>query len=435
MEAVMDAGSALYRTLWRWHFYAGLFVIPFILILSVTGAIYLFKPQTDRFEERAYQGLSIANAVSPDAQLDAAIAAFPGARFDSYRLPEIEGDAAMIHLGFGDAMRDVYVSPQGKVLGSADPDARISAFVHDLHGELQAGKWGGYAVELAGNWAIVMILTGLYLWWPARRGLAGVMWPRLGKRTFWRDIHAVTGFWVSGFALVLLVSGLPWTSVWGDGFDLVREKAGWVKDARDWRGGIHAEHDHAAMMAAEARGEGGVKLSAIVAKAKAERLAFPVLVSPPGKDMVWSVKSNAQNRPLRAVITYDMMTGVELSRSGFADKHVIDRIVGYGIAWHEGHLFGWVNQLIGLLTAIALFVMAISGFVLWRRRKSEEVLGAPPLPHVPARIGGVVVIILLLAALLPLLAVSLIILWLIERLILPRLPKISHWLGVARRSA
>jgi uncharacterized iron-regulated membrane protein len=151
MEAVMDARSALYRTLWRWHFYAALFVIPFILILSLTGAIYLFKPQTDRWEERAYQGLSIANAVSPDAQLDAAIAAFPGARFDSYRLPEIEGDAAMIHLGFGDAMRDVYVSPQGKVLGSADPDARISAFVHDLHGALQAGKWG----DMQSNWQAI----------------------------------------------------------------------------------------------------------------------------------------------------------------------------------------------------------------------------------------------------------------------------------------
>jgi len=25
------ATQSLYRTLWRWHFYAGLFVIPFVL--------------------------------------------------------------------------------------------------------------------------------------------------------------------------------------------------------------------------------------------------------------------------------------------------------------------------------------------------------------------------------------------------------------------
>lgn len=30
-----------YRAVWRWHFYAGLFVIPFILMLSVTGIIVM----------------------------------------------------------------------------------------------------------------------------------------------------------------------------------------------------------------------------------------------------------------------------------------------------------------------------------------------------------------------------------------------------------
>ncbi|GAB4424056.1 MAG: hypothetical protein OHK0015_02390 [Chloroflexi bacterium OHK40] len=39
--------SRLYRLIWRWHFYAGLFVVPFRLILAVTSIIYLFKPQID----------------------------------------------------------------------------------------------------------------------------------------------------------------------------------------------------------------------------------------------------------------------------------------------------------------------------------------------------------------------------------------------------
>ena len=52
----------LYRTIWRWHFYAGLLVIPFILMLSVTGAAYLFKPQLDRWEERDWRGLSVQDA-------------------------------------------------------------------------------------------------------------------------------------------------------------------------------------------------------------------------------------------------------------------------------------------------------------------------------------------------------------------------------------
>ena len=27
------ADTATYRTIWRWHFYAGLFVLPFVLLL------------------------------------------------------------------------------------------------------------------------------------------------------------------------------------------------------------------------------------------------------------------------------------------------------------------------------------------------------------------------------------------------------------------
>ena len=173
--------TALYRTIWRWHFYAGLFVIPFILILSVSGAIYLFKPQIDRWEERDFRGLGTAGAVSPDDQLDAALAAYPGARFHAYRLPEAPGDAAMIHLARGDdaGMVDVFVSPQGRVLGSVDPETRIAPTIARFHGSLFLGRLGDWLVELAASWTIVLILTGLYLWWPQGRAVAGVLWPRL----------------------------------------------------------------------------------------------------------------------------------------------------------------------------------------------------------------------------------------------------------------
>ncbi|MCB2015425.1 MAG: PepSY domain-containing protein [Sphingobium sp.] len=444
--------TALYRTIWRWHFYAGLFVLPFILILSLSGAAYLFKPQIDRWEERNYLALGTAGAVSANAQAAAALAAFPGARFYSYRLPRAEGDATMIHLGMPDgrSMRDVFVSPQGKVLGSIDPENRISALISKFHGSLMIGTLGDRLVELAASWAIVMILTGLYLWWPSGRGLAGILWPRigLGGRAFLKDLHAVTGFWVSGLALVLLLTGLPWAGVWGDAFRTLRAEMGWVQGAQNWKVGAgsghsqHAEHDHEAMLRQQAAGIPLTSLADMVAKARAEQMAFPVIVIAPGSPqpfgpptgMVWTVKSESQNRPLQRSVTYDMASGKELSRSGIADKHPIDRIINYGIAWHEGQLFGWINQLIGVLTAAALITLAASGFLMWRRRKPANGIGAPPLPA-QIKLRGIIAIILTLAALLPLLAASLMILWLIERLILPHFPHISAWLGMKEPTA
>jgi uncharacterized iron-regulated membrane protein len=340
-------------------------------------------------------------------------------------------------------MRDVYVSPQGKVLGSVDPESRISATVSRIHGSLLIGRVGDWIVELAACWAIVMILTGLYMWWPRGQGLRGVIWPRLGKgkRIFLRDLHAVTGFWVSGLALVLLTTGLPWASVWGDAFRVARAELGLVQGAQDWKTGTHAphaEHDHDAMMKMQAAGIPLVGLSDMVAKAKLEDLPHPVFVKPPGAPerfgpptpMAWTIKSESQNRPLNRKITYDVATGKELSRTSFADKHVIDQAVNYGIAWHEGQLFGWINQLVGVLSALGLITLVISGFMIWRRRKPVDALGAPIAPAVPQKIRGVVVIIAVMAILLPLLAISLLALWLFDRLLLPRLPAFAIWLGV-----
>ena len=158
----------------------------------------------------------------------------------------------------------------------------------------------------------------------------------------------------------------------------------------------------------------------------------PVLIEPPGKrSAAWTVKSDAQNRPLRVTITYDAASGAERSRKSFADRPLADRVVGYGVAWHEGQLFGWVNQAIGVFTALALLTLMVSGFVLWRRRKPNDRLGAPPLSDIPPRIGGVVSITLLLAVFLPLLALSLILLWMFDLMVLPKMPKLARWLGVA----
>ena len=48
-RAISPAQSAHagYRTLWRWHFYAGLFVMPFLVVLAITGTLYCFQPQIE----------------------------------------------------------------------------------------------------------------------------------------------------------------------------------------------------------------------------------------------------------------------------------------------------------------------------------------------------------------------------------------------------
>ena len=429
------ADTATYRTIWRWHFYAGLFVLPFVLLLSVSGSIYLFKPQIDRWEERDYRGLSLEGAVSADRQLEAAEAAFPDGSFNHYRLPEEPGDAAMVQMGLADgSLSEVFVSPQGQVLGTLDPAERISNAVSRFHGSLMMGDWGDRLVELAASWTIVMILTGLYLWWPRPFRAAGTLWPRLSLkgRPLMKDLHRVTGFWLAGFVLVMLASGLPWAGTWGSAFKWARGELGLVEGVQEWKIGAekaavaapvahdHGTASHSPQMRADMP-EQSLPLAASVQRAEAEDMAFPVLVLPPHAPQrfgpptgnVWTVKSEAQNRPLVRSVTYDPQSGTELSRNGFADKHPIDRAINIGIAWHEGALFGLTNQIMGLVIALALIALSVLGVLMWLKRRPKGKLAAPPpggrLPR--GLIAGIVV----LALLLPLFGVSLVAILLFDK--------------------
>ena len=242
--------KALYRTLWRWHFYAGVFAIPFVILLSLTGAIYLFKPYYEHWQERDYRGLQVTGeALAPNDQISAALAAVDGGKLLSYRLPQAADEAVLISVQ-ADTVWRVFVNPYtGEVLTKFRSDEQLMNIVKTIHGELLLGNVGSILVELAACWAIVLIITGLYLWWPRNaRGMAGVIYPRLrdGSRTFWRDIHAVTGIWISACALFLLVSGLPWALVWGSALKEVRaidfSQIVQAEQQQDWTQTSHQEH-------------------------------------------------------------------------------------------------------------------------------------------------------------------------------------------------
>ena len=74
-----DAKSAVYHAFWRWHFYAGLLVMPILMLMALTGGLYLFK---DEIDAAIYHRLLFipegAAATSPQAWADAAARTFGG---------------------------------------------------------------------------------------------------------------------------------------------------------------------------------------------------------------------------------------------------------------------------------------------------------------------------------------------------------------------
>jgi uncharacterized iron-regulated membrane protein len=408
--------SITYRALWRWHFHAGLFCIPFVIVLALTGSIYLFKPQIDAFADRNVDSLQITgHRASGEAQINAALASLPGSRLFVYEIPREPDDAVRVHVYSPDGTgRIIYVHPESLAILKTVPHThRLTEIVRMIHADLLAGRTGSILVELAASWAIIMLGTGLYLWWPREmRSAAGVLYPRLraGARVFWRDLHSVVGLWVSVFAMFLLITALPWTTVWGAG--LSKTRALLTPEKQEWAISPEAEHAQHRAEAAAAAVATPVTLDDIIHRVAPLGLDPPVRVYLPNERApYWRVRAETQNRPRVRELEFDARRGELLRDKGFSQKATIDRVIGVGIAAHEGQLFGLANQLLGLATALGLIAVCVSAVVMWWRRKPDGSLGIPA-----PRVEGftisplLAVLIVSLAILLPVLGASLLVL-------------------------
>ncbi|MBE1162688.1 PepSY-associated TM helix domain-containing protein [Dyella acidiphila] len=445
-----------YRLIWRWHFYAGLFCLPFVLWLATTGLIYLFKPQLEPLLERRYAQVTHAAAQPASAQVAAALRAVPGSVLNAYVLPASPQAAARVLVGHGAELVRVFVNPANlQVLGVVRENDRFMKVIFYLHGELLLGSGGSMLVELAASWTILMLITGLYLWWPRNGRIAGTLYPRLrqGRRIFWRDLHAVAGLWISSFALLLLLSGLPWSKSWGGMLHTVRQSWAAGANAQDWTTGSASEraqikaentqaaNEHAAMgMSMPGMDMGDMSASTpsdystidrLIPAVTRQQLAPPVLIAPPSQHAThWTARSDADDRPRRSslVLADD---GSILQRSSFAQKPLLDRIIGYGIAIHEGALFPPLNQILGVFTALGLMTLCTSAVVMWWRRRPSGTLGAPPVLVGACYPGALVALLIVLGVFLPLLGGSMLLVWLIERIFLRRIARTRRFLGLA----
>ncbi|AOX16534.1 PepSY-associated TM helix domain-containing protein [Kozakia baliensis] len=430
------------RTLWRWHFFAGLFCLPFLILLCLTGIIYLFKPQIEAAIDRPYDTRPTAIAPVPHEEIAAALKSIPGAHLLAYELPRTPQSAARVLVDRrGDAIR-VYVDRNSHaLLKTVTEEHRFERIIFHLHGELLLGNVGSVIMEMVASWTLVLILTGLCLWWP--RGewrFAGVLWPRLTPNRWprLRDLHAVTGIWVSLFLVLFLVSGLPWSFIWGHALQTAQHNVGRVLSIQDWEIGAVPARDVIAgrhiidphknndmdMPGMDMRTQAvtsmpydPIALDLVVQTAEKLNFPAPVLITPPSGEIGnWTVRSDTENRPKRenAIVS---STGKIVSRSNFSQKNAVDQFVGYGVAAHVGQLFGIFNQIVNLVVATGLLAMSVAATLLWLRRRPPGELGALPSSYSP-KIGiATIVIAIVLGCLLPELGAALIVLFFTSKLV------------------
>lgn len=211
-------GVSLYRAIWRWHFFAGLLVIPFLLNLAVTGSLYLFKDEINStFFGYRYSVRPAGEALSAERIAEIAASAVPASTATSYKDPVLPERSAIVTLSSDAGSMLVFVNPyDGKVLDVVGSTDEFNYVVKRIHSLAYFGTITNRLIEIAGGFAMVLVVTGIYLWWP-RRQTGGVVSVRgtPGRRVFWRDLHAVTGAFAGVLIFFLAMSGMPWSGYWG----------------------------------------------------------------------------------------------------------------------------------------------------------------------------------------------------------------------------
>jgi uncharacterized iron-regulated membrane protein len=435
---VSQSSAALYRTIWRWHFYAGLVVAPFILILSVTGAIYLFNDEINDVLHAHERIVPARSETLPLGRLTAAAeASVPGGRatrIDTWAAPDRSAQV-FVTAGDGEKLR-VFVDPgTAEVLGSHVYERTLVGFADVFHGSLMLGKAGDAIVELAACWGAVLIVTGLLLWWPrGARTIGQSLVPRLGARgrTFWRDLHSVTGVWTALLILFLIVTGLPWANVWGGLLRTGTEIAGigypdshrghgstpaaTVKEtigAAPWtledapmpssgeHAGHHAGHASAASAAPSIDVDQAAEIIARMGMAHPYRLSLP-----DGPAGVFTAYTYPDQPEGQRTLHLDRYSGAVLGDVGFSDYGWAAKAVELGVQLHMGNYFGRWNQALMLLACIGAAGLSITGPVMWWRRRPKGSLGAPRELE-PPQLKGVALATLGVGALFPLAGASL----------------------------
>lgn len=395
--------------------------------------------------------------MSVAVQAEAARAAVTDGMLKQYLSPRAPDRAALFRVDRGETATMVAVNPYtGAVVEQWPRRAGWYDFATDIHGTLLIGDVGDRLIEIAAGFAIVLIVTGLYLWWPRNGdGFAAVLVPDLGSggRNLWKSLHRTLGFWISALLLVFLLSGMSWTGIWGDKF----VQAWSTFPAEKWDNvplsdATHASMNHGATKevpwaleqtpmpasGSEAGSAGipsgsAVDLDTVAALARTLGLdgRFQIAL-PTGEAGVWTISQDSMSNdgpdPMSdRTVHLDQYTGRVLADIRFADYSPGGKAMAVGIAFHEGDL-GWWNVTLNTVFCLSVIFLAVSGIVMWWKRRPLGAgrLVAPPRPGELPLWKGAVVIGLFLCLAFPLVGIALLAVLALDVLLIQNVPMLRR---------
>ena len=425
----MKKNRSLHYIFWRWHFYAGLFIAPLLITLSLSGIGYLFREEVENF---IYKDLYFGNSRQTESLSMSESISTTEKKYPHYNVTKISyfkddhnTRLTMANEYTGD-QKYVYLDKHNQIIGDQNADATFANIMRELHSSLLVGGTVvNYLVELAACWTIFLIVTGLYM--SIKRFKKP---PVSNARERSKRLHSIIGIVFTIPLILLVLTGLPWSAFMGKQIYNIatsNESLGYPKLYMAPPESKFKELPWATRQETPPQSDSNEQTALSIDELeKSIQIEKPYVISLPNEPKgVFTISKSSGSgitgmhvSPNEEITAYfDQYSGTLISKIDYRDYGLFAQWFSYGIPLHEGHLFGWPNKILCLLTTLSLLFLIYFGVKMWLARKPQGKVGAPSKQKDKKSIFAFILIMILLGIVMPLFGLSVLIIFVIEFLL------------------
>ncbi|MET4545299.1 putative iron-regulated membrane protein [Pedobacter africanus] len=356
------------------HLWLGLISGLVVFILGLTGSIYAFQDElkTLIYKDRLYvdapagavrlplsQLITVAEkALGTDRKLSRAeLSQLPGRTY-MFRALKLDREA-FGYWNYYQYYDKVYLNPYtGQVVFKENAKKEFFTVVLALHMNLLMGdNVGHFVVKWSVVCFVVLLLTGLVLWWPKKwkrkqlKKRFSVKWNAKFKRLNY-DLHNVFGFYSFLALMIIAGTGLMWS------FELTTDKKAKVlSDTTQMTDVIPAD-----LILKQAL------------KASPETVYF-LYNFPSVKSGTVNVSAYQSKMQLydRVQYRFDRYSGKLLQQpQSFAQLSAGAKIIAMNYDLHTGSALGLTGKLLAFLAGIIAAGLPVTGFLIWWKREKSK---------------------------------------------------------------
>lgn len=375
----------LIGNLHRWLGFASGLVV---FILGITGAIYAFEEQLRPviYKNRHY----VVPASTPKIPLSKlkeiaqnALAGTSACTINRLYIPSAPDEAYVFgayaydwekitYFGQVVCRYNVMVNPYtGSIVYVENTKYEFFTLVEFLHYNLFLGEIGEQITGWATAVFILLLFSGLVLWFPKNKSAARQRFSFQWKNTTrWKrknyDLHSILGFYITSVALIIAITGLIWV------FDWANKSMRYVaNDGVEQPVPKPVFSDTLAANHTVSLDEIYEKAGTMVPKKDIFFIDIPLKKS--GVYYV-SVTDNGSRRSYkRSYMLFDKYTGALLRKVNASDMNNGDRMYAMNFDIHTGRILELPGIILAFVASLVAASLPVTGFYIWWGRRKKNI--------------------------------------------------------------